>query len=48
VWTMENLGPEQIFQRLALAHPAFGGLTYTVLGELGAPLAAATADVAVG
>ncbi|TMQ64706.1 MAG: 2Fe-2S iron-sulfur cluster binding domain-containing protein [Candidatus Eisenbacteria bacterium] len=48
VWTMESLGPDQIFQRLALAHPAFGGLDYTVLGELGAPLAAATADVAVG
>jgi NADH-quinone oxidoreductase subunit G len=48
VWSKGDPSPEQIFQRLALAHPAFSGLNYTVLGELGAPLAAATADVAVG
>jgi NADH-quinone oxidoreductase subunit G len=41
-------GSEQIFQRLGLAHPAFGGLSYSTLGDLGAPLADATADVAVG
>lgn len=41
-------GPEQIFARLAQAVPAFAGLSYPGLGELGAPLAAATADVAVG
>ncbi|TMQ47942.1 MAG: hypothetical protein E6K71_08575 [Candidatus Eisenbacteria bacterium] len=40
--------PERIFARLAQAVPAFSGLTYTTLGELGAPIAAATADVAVG
>ena len=40
--------PEWIFARLAQAVPAFSGLTYTTLGELGAPIAAATADVAVG
>ncbi|HEX7076922.1 MAG TPA: molybdopterin-dependent oxidoreductase [Candidatus Eisenbacteria bacterium] len=41
-------GPEQIFDRIARSVPAFAGLSYTVLGELGAPLAARTADVAVG
>jgi len=41
-------GPEAIFARLALAVPAFAGLSYSTIGELGAPLAAATADVAVG
>ena len=40
--------PEAIFARLARAVPAFAGLSYSTIGELGAPLAAATADVAVG
>jgi NADH-quinone oxidoreductase subunit G len=40
--------PEQIFARLAASVPAFAGLSYATLGELGAPIAAATADVAVG
>jgi predicted molibdopterin-dependent oxidoreductase YjgC len=48
VWTHVDPGPEQIFQRLALANPAFAGLDYKVIGDLGAPLAAASADVAVG
>ncbi len=47
-WTRNEPGPEQIFNQLALAHPAFSGLNYTVVGDQGAPLAAATADVAVG
>jgi NADH-quinone oxidoreductase subunit G len=41
-------GPERIFDRLARSIPAFSGLSYATLGELGAPIAAATADVAVG
>jgi len=41
-------GAEEIFARLAAANPAFRGLTYATVGELGAPLASATADVAVG
>jgi len=44
----DEVGPESIFQRLALANGAFRGLTYTVVGDRGAPLAATTADVAVG
>jgi predicted molibdopterin-dependent oxidoreductase YjgC len=40
--------PERIFSRLARAIPAFSGLSYSTLGELGAPIAHATADVAVG
>lgn len=40
--------PERIFARLARAVPAFSGLSYAALGDLGAPIAAATADVAVG
>lgn len=40
--------PERIFLRLAQAVPAFSGLSYSTVGELGAPIAAATADVAVG
>jgi predicted molibdopterin-dependent oxidoreductase YjgC len=48
VWTHVDPGPQQIFQRLALANPAFAGLDYNVIGDLGAPLAAASADVAVG
>ncbi len=40
--------PERILLRLAQAVPAFSGLSYSTLGELGAPIAAATADVAVG
>jgi NADH-quinone oxidoreductase subunit G len=48
VWMHVDTGPQQIFQRLAAANPAFAGLDYTVLGDLGAPLAAASADVAVG
>ena len=41
-------GAEELFARLAAENPAFRGLTYTSVGELGAPLASATADVAVG
>jgi len=37
-----------IFARLARTNPAFRGLTHESVGELGAPLANATADVAVG
>jgi NADH-quinone oxidoreductase subunit G len=48
VLTTADPGPEQIFQRLSLAVPAFGGLSYSTLGESGAPLASATADVGVG
>jgi NADH-quinone oxidoreductase subunit G len=40
--------PEQVFARLARSVPAFAGLSYTAVGDLGAPLVAATADVAVG
>ncbi len=40
--------PERIFLKLAQALPAFSGLSYTTLGELGAPIVDATADVAVG
>jgi len=40
--------PERVFLRLAQSVPAFSGLTYSAVGELGAPLASATADVAVG
>ena len=40
--------PERIFARLAQSIPAFRGLSYATLGELGAPIAGATADVAVG
>ena len=43
-----DAGAEAIFARLAAANPAFRGLTYASVGELGAPLASATADVAVG
>jgi NADH-quinone oxidoreductase subunit G len=39
---------EQIFARLAAAVPAFSGLTYAAVGDQGAPIASATADVAVG
>ena len=39
---------ESIFARIARAVPAFAGLSYTVLGDLGAPLVAETANVAVG
>jgi NADH-quinone oxidoreductase subunit G len=37
-----------IFARLARSNPAFRGLTHESVGDLGAPLASATADVAVG
>jgi predicted molibdopterin-dependent oxidoreductase YjgC len=37
-----------IFARLARSNPAFLGMTHESVGELGAPLANATADVAVG
>jgi len=47
-WTHLDQAPEQIFRRLASDHPAFRGLDYTILGDRGAPLAAATADVPVG
>lgn len=43
-----DAGAEAIFARLAASNPAFHGLTYVSVGELGAPLASATADVAVG
>jgi len=46
--TTQDADPERIFVRLAQAVPAFSGLSYATLGELGAPIAAATADVAVG
>lgn len=39
---------EAIFNRLARSVPAFAGLSYTALGDLGAPLLTETADVAVG
>jgi len=48
VTTTPDPDPERIFSRLAQAVPAFSGLSYATLGELGAPIAAATADVAVG
>jgi len=41
-------GPEQIFRRLAFEVPGFSGLDYTIVGDSGAPLDAATANVAVG
>jgi NADH-quinone oxidoreductase subunit G len=47
-WPFDDATPEHVFQRLASAHPAFRDLTYSVLGERGAPLATATANVAVG
>jgi NADH-quinone oxidoreductase subunit G len=40
--------PERIFLRLAQSIPAYSGLSYASVGELGAPIAPATADVAVG
>ena len=40
--------PERIFDRLARAVPAFAGLSYAALGDQGAPLAAASANVVVG
>jgi NADH-quinone oxidoreductase subunit G len=40
--------PEAIFLRLSQSVPAFAGLSYSTLGELGAPLSAATSGVAVG
>ena len=40
--------PERIFLRLAQSIPAYSGLSYASVGELGAPIAHATADVAVG
>jgi formate dehydrogenase major subunit len=46
--TTQDPDPERIFARLAQAIPAFSGLSYATLGELGAPIATATADVAVG
>ncbi len=39
---------EHVFLRLAQSVPAYSGLTYSAVGELGAPIADATADVAVG
>ena len=43
-----DAGAAEIFARLAAANPAFRGLTHASVGDLGAPLASATADVAVG
>lgn len=40
--------PEALFARLSQSVPAFAGLSYSTLGELGAPLSAATSGVAVG
>jgi NADH-quinone oxidoreductase subunit G len=40
--------PESIFDRIARTMPAFAGLSYTALGDLGAPLTAESANVAVG
>jgi len=39
---------EQVFARLAASTPAFSGMTYASVGDQGAPLTAASADVAVG
>jgi predicted molibdopterin-dependent oxidoreductase YjgC len=39
---------ELIFDRIARTVPAFAGLSYTALGDLGAPLSSASANVAVG
>ena len=39
---------EAIFDRIARTVPAFAGLSYTALGDMGAPLQSATANVAVG
>ena len=39
---------ELIFDRIARTVPAFAGLSYTALGDLGAPLPSASANVAVG
>jgi predicted molibdopterin-dependent oxidoreductase YjgC len=40
--------PESIFDRIARTVPAFTGLSYAALGDLGAPLGSETANVAVG
>jgi NADH-quinone oxidoreductase subunit G len=40
--------PESIFDRIARTVPAFAGLSYLALGDLGAPLPAESANVAVG
>jgi NADH-quinone oxidoreductase subunit G len=48
IWKDPETPPETLFRRLALAVPAFQGLDYALIGEMGAPIAAATADVAVG
>jgi len=40
--------PESIFNRIARTVPAFTGLSYTALGDRGAPLVTETANVAVG
>lgn len=40
--------PEAIFNRIARTVPAFTGLSYAALGDLGAPLGSETANVAVG
>ncbi|HEV8128123.1 MAG TPA: molybdopterin-dependent oxidoreductase, partial [Candidatus Eisenbacteria bacterium] len=40
--------PESIFDRIARTVPAFAGLSYTALGDLGAPLPSESANVAVG
>ena len=40
--------PEAIFDRMARTVPAFAGLSYPALGDMGAPLPGETADVAVG
>jgi predicted molibdopterin-dependent oxidoreductase YjgC len=39
---------ELIFDRIARTVPAFAGLSYTALGDLGAPLSSASANVTVG
>ena len=48
VLTETDPSPESIFDRIARTVPAFAGLSYTALGDLGAPLVAETANVAVG
>jgi len=48
VLTEKDPSPERIFDRIARTVPAFAGLSYTALGDLGAPLDAETANVAVG
>jgi NADH-quinone oxidoreductase subunit G len=47
-WKERDAEAEQVFARLAASNPAFAAMTYALVGDHGAPLASATADVAVG